>query len=147
MRSFPALAVIAAGLFVASHQVRAQHLEEIQIPTAPEMPSAPMPAPALPSFSAPVEAAPVEAAPVEAAPSTEVALPGPPPGEIHEEPEDCDIHEMQCARSCLQLSPNSSYRACLRTECNEKSESCIEKMAKALESRDDDSDDDDDDDP
>jgi hypothetical protein len=141
---------IAVALIGAAATARAQHIESFHI--EPAMPSAAAPSMEMPSVAspievAPVEAAPVQAAPVEAAPAITVEVP-PPPEQAGEEAEDCDIHETQCTRSCDPLpSEWSGYHACLRYECSRTSENCIEKLAKALESRDNSDDDDDNDDP
>jgi hypothetical protein len=155
------LVAVEGAVIWSAQAARAQRPEDVQMPSAPDLSSSPaeasagatLDAPAAsaveaaPVEAAPVEAAPVEAAPVEAAPATEVAAPPPPPDADHEEAEDCDVHEVQCARTCIRPSSQSTYRACLKTECSQKSESCIEKMIDALESRDQDDGDDDDDDP
>lgn len=49
---------------------------------------------------------------------------------------DCSVHQYSCARACDPL-PNgwTSYRQCVRYQCKQVDESCLEKLVKELSSR------------
>jgi hypothetical protein len=61
--------------------------------------------------------------------------PGPGPRAEPDSP-DCSVHEFTCAQAC-DPSPTgwSSYRQCLRYQCKQVDESCLERLVHQLESR------------
>jgi hypothetical protein len=66
---------------------------------------------------------------------TVVIVPGPGPRAERDSP-DCSVHQFTCAQACDPLPAGwSSYRQCLRYQCKQLDESCLEKLAQELGSR------------
>jgi hypothetical protein len=62
-------------------------------------------------------------------------VPGPGPRAESDSP-DCSVHDFTCAQACDPLPIGwSSYRQCVRSQCKQVDESCIEKLTHQLESR------------
>jgi hypothetical protein len=74
-------------------------------------------------------------APARARVDTVVIAPGPGPRAVRDSP-DCSVHQFTCAQACDPLpAGGSSYRQCLRYQCKQVDESCLEKLAQELGSR------------
>jgi len=74
-------------------------------------------------------------APARAQVQAVVIVPGSGPRAERDKP-DCSVHEFTCAQACEPLPAVwSSYRQCLRFQCKQVDENCLEKLAKELGSR------------
>lgn len=91
----------------------------------------------LPRFEPAPRIAAVPSAPsaATAAAAVTVIVPGRGP-RAERDSGDCSVHEFSCARACDPL-PNgwTSYRQCVRYQCKQVDESCLEKLVKELTSR------------
>lgn len=139
------IAIVLAALigipFSADH-VRSQTSRaptHIKVPpTGPMRPADPAPVPmdALkPAIAVPVQPMPPVSIPRPAESTPTVVVPARPRLPERESP-DCTVHRYTCAGSCDPL-PNgwSSYGACLRSQCKQVEENCIEKLAQGFRLR------------
>jgi hypothetical protein len=144
------LAAVVSTPF-SSEQVRSQNVRipDVRMPTMPTVskgPSIPDPKPqvnptgpqintTVPNIARPEVRSTPKPAAARARVEAVAIRPGPGPRAEPDSP-DCSVHSFSCAQSCDPLPPGwSSYRQCLRYQCKQVDESCLEKLASQLESR------------
>lgn len=142
------LAAVLVGSSFSSHEVQSQTARPIT-GVKPVLPVDPVPIVSVPRMdpvpriqTAPaVQIAPsIEPAPqVQSAPRVETAptviVPGSGARAERESP-DCTVHGFACTRACDPLPERwTSYRACLKYECKQIDENCLEKLARQLDSQ------------
>jgi hypothetical protein len=82
-----------------------------------------------------ISTAPVTASAAPAAAKVTVIVPGSGP-RIERESPDCSVHQFSCAEACDPLPSGwASNRQCLRYQCKQVDEGCLEKLARELTSR------------
>jgi hypothetical protein len=148
------VAVVLVSTPFPSDRVRSQSVRVPEVPVRIEVPSVPV-APSIrpidplpqvntnlpqanttvPSIARPEVRSAPEPAAARARVNTVTIVPGPGPRAEPDSP-DCSVHEFTCAQACDPLPTGwSSYRQCVRYQCKQVDESCIEKLAHQLESR------------
>lgn len=150
------VAAVLVGTPFPSNRVQSQQVRipEVQVPVRIEPVPTIITGPSVPDLRPPVTIDPVPrinatAPRVEAAlPRSETAraaararvdavviVPGPGPRAERDSP-DCSLHQFTCAQACDPLPAGwSSYRQCLRYQCKQVDESCLEKLAQELGAR------------
>jgi len=148
------LAAVLVSTPFSSERVRSQSVRIPEVPVQIQVPSVPIgtsiraidPIPqvnatvpqvntTVPNIARPEVRSAPETEAVRARVDAVAIVPGPGPRAEHDSP-DCSVHQFTCAQSCDPLPAGwPSYRQCLRYQCKQVDESCLEKLARELGSR------------